>query len=114
MVSPVAGFTTRCVARLAVPTRSPSMNSVKSMSYPFAIWSGSSDFLAPIFPRGDVELGAKHATEVGGTIEPVIKCDGGDRTAALRAGLERLGTGLEAAAQNIARHGLVLIREQMM
>src|SRR5882757_2700350 len=108
------GFTTPCVARPAAPMRSPSMNSVRSMSYPFAISSGNAGFLAAIFPRRDVELGAEHASEVGGTVEPVIERDGGDGTAALRAGLERLGAGLEAAAQNIARHGLVLIREQMM
>src|SRR5258708_14119713 len=100
--------------------RSPSMNKVKSMSYPcaisspFAISSGDTGFVAAKFPRRDIELGAEHASEVRGTIEPVIKRDGGDGAAALRAGLERLGAGLEAAAQNIARHGLVLIREQMM
>src|SRR5450432_629281 len=111
MVSPVAGFTTRCVARSAVPMRSPSMNSVNPMSYPCAISSDDTRFLAAIFPRRGIELGAEHASKVGGTIEPVIECDGGDGAAAVRAGLQRLGACLEAAAQNIARHGLVLIRE---
>src|SRR5258706_5523586 len=107
------GFTTPCVARPAVPMRSPSMNSVKSMSYPFAISSGNTGFLAAIFPWRDIELGAEHASEVGGTIESVVKRDGGDGTAALRAGLERPGAGLEAAAQSIARHRLVLHLAQM-
>src|ERR1700688_4962993 len=98
MVSPVAGFTTRCVVRPAAQMRSPSMNSVKSMSYPFVISSGNTDLLAAIFPRRDIELGAEHASEVGGTIESIIKRDGGDGTAALRARLQRLGAGLEAAA----------------
>jgi hypothetical protein len=57
------------------------MNSVKSMSYPLAISSGDTGFLAAIFPRRDVELGAEHAPEVGGTVEPVVKCDGGDGAA---------------------------------
>src|SRR5579859_2964613 len=114
MVAPVAGFTTRCTARPAAPMRSPSMNSFKSMSYPVAIWSGSSGFPAAEFPRGDVELGAEHAPEMGGTVESVVERDGGDGAAALDAGLQGLRAGLEPAAQDIASHRLVLVREQMM
>ena len=70
--------------------------------------------VAAIFARRHVVLGAEHAAEVRRAVEAVVEGNGGHGASALRTGLQRARAGLEPATQDVARHGLVLIREQMM
>src|SRR3954466_12857074 len=68
--------------------------------------------LAPILARRGAELGAEHAAEVRGAVEAVVEGDGGHGTAALRGRQQRTRAGLQTPAQDVARHGLVLVTEQ--
>jgi hypothetical protein len=70
--------------------------------------------VATILARRHVEFGAEHASEVRRTVESVIERDRRDRATALRPGLQGTRTGFEPATQDVARHGLVLVGEQMM
>ena len=56
----------------------------------------------------------KNAAEVRRAVEPVIDGDARDRAPALGRAGEGAGARLEPPAQDIARHGLVLFREQVV
>lgn len=75
---------------------------------------GDSGLLAAIFTRRCIELVSEHPPKLSGTIESVVESDGRDRPVLMRPRLQSARASLEPAAQNVARHGFVLIRENMM
>src|SRR6202044_3482896 len=70
--------------------------------------------LAAVLARSYIVLGAEHPSEVSRAVEAIVERDRRDGAAALSAGLQCARACFEAAAQDVACHGLILIREQMM
>src|ERR1700722_11265568 len=132
------------MARPAAPRRSPSIWSLSSVGYSIAMqlsgfWLtrarlpgglrcvdacraaeivqpslSDAGFLATIFARRHIEFGAEHASKVGRTVEPIIERNRGDGASSLCSRLQGARTRLEPAPQDVARDGLLLIREQVV
>src|SRR5258708_10261701 len=75
---------------------------------------GNAGFLTAILARRHIVLGPEHAPKVGWAVDRGIESNRRYRAPALGSGLQCPRAGLEPAAQDVAGHGLVLIREQVM
>src|SRR3954470_21510837 len=75
---------------------------------------GDFGLLAAEFERRGSKFGAEHTPEVRRAVEAIVESDCSQGATALRWRQQGTRAGLEPAAQDVARHGFVLVTEQVM